>query len=397
MNPGGDPGVSPRPLALHRCVGDVEAFLREHWGRWPLHHRSGDGFDDLLSLESLDHILTTMSLRLPAFRLVMDGTTLPTSSYTKSGRTGSQPVTGFVDPPRMYELFRQGATIVLQGVHRFWPPVAGLSRHLDLALGHPTQVNAYVTPPGSRGLAVHRDTHDVFVLQAFGSKHWDAWAPGSPVADAAAGADPVLSVELQPGESLYLPVNTPHAARTQDVVSGHLTVGIQSTSWGDVLREVARRVADDEAFAERLPAAFHEDPEAFATAVRDRLEELLLRLGKVDPGDVARARIRSFLTSRPSAIDGTLAGLIELGSITDTTAVRRREGTVCVLMADGDHLLALLGDRELRMPGELMDVMRFVAEQTRFRTVDLGAFLDPESRVVLVRRLVREGLLEVTR
>jgi hypothetical protein len=32
-----------------------------------------------------------------------------------------------------------------------------------------------------------------------------------------------------------------------------------------------------------------------------------------------------------------------------------------------------------------------------FRAGDLAALLDPESRLVLVRRLVREGLLEVER
>src|SRR5436190_21970561 len=98
MTASGGREASPGSVALQRCVGDVQGFLREHWARWPLHHLSSDGFDDLLSLESLDHILATMSLRLPAFRLVREGTTLPASTYTKSGRTGSQPVTGFADP-----------------------------------------------------------------------------------------------------------------------------------------------------------------------------------------------------------------------------------------------------------------------------------------------------------
>jgi len=83
--------------ALERCVGDVPAFLGEAWGRRPVHRSGGGSFDDLLSLGDVDHLLTGTTLRLPSFRLVSDGETLPTSGYTKSGRTGSQPVSAIPD------------------------------------------------------------------------------------------------------------------------------------------------------------------------------------------------------------------------------------------------------------------------------------------------------------
>jgi hypothetical protein len=42
------------------------------------------------------------------------------------------------------------------------------------------QVNAYLTPPASRGLGVHHDTHDVFVLQVHGRKLWQVWDAAVP-------------------------------------------------------------------------------------------------------------------------------------------------------------------------------------------------------------------------
>ena len=39
------------------------------------------------------------------------------------------------------------------------------------------QANAYLTPAGAAGLAPHHDTHDVFVLQVAGAKHWTVRAP----------------------------------------------------------------------------------------------------------------------------------------------------------------------------------------------------------------------------
>ena len=45
-----------------------------------------------------------------------------------------------------------GATVVLQGLHRYWPPLRDLVAQLELELGHPCQANAYLTPPGRAGL-----------------------------------------------------------------------------------------------------------------------------------------------------------------------------------------------------------------------------------------------------
>jgi hypothetical protein len=39
--------------------------------------------------------------------------------------------------------------------------------------------------------------------------------------------------------------------------------------------------------------------------------------------------------------------------------------------------------------------MRTIARRKEFRPRDLAEHLDPESRLVLVRRLIREGLLEI--
>ena len=64
-------------------------------------------------------------------------------------------------------------------------------------------------------------------------------------------------------------------------------------------------------------------------------------------------------------------------------------------MPDGDTLRLLLGDRVLRVPARLREAVDVVAARDRLVPGDLP--LDPESALVLCRRLVREGLLEVVR
>jgi bifunctional lysine-specific demethylase and histidyl-hydroxylase NO66 len=81
-------------------------------------------------------------------------------------------------------------------------------------------------------------------------------------------------------------------------------------------------------------------------------------------------------------------------AIRDETGLTMLPGAVCELRRDGDRLTVLLGDRRLDMPGWLEPAMRFVASSEHFALHDLEpALADPGSRVVLARRLVREGLL----
>jgi hypothetical protein len=392
-----------RPSALERCVGDSERFLAESWGREPLlvPNPGGRAFADLLAFEDVDRLLATTGLRAPSFRLVRDGEVLPVGFYTRSGRTGSVAVSGMLDPALVLRQFENGATIVFQGLHRTWLPLATFCRELDLALGHPTQVNAYITPPGAQGLAVHEDSHDVFVLQAFGSKRWQVWptrrgSKGGKV-DPADLDEPLHDVTMQPGDSMYLPLGTPHAASAQETVSGHLTIGILMLSWRSVAHDLLGRIEGRSELDERLPAGFHRDPEGFREAVANLVVDLAKRVADVDPNEVADAAVRRFLTGRPPVLPGGFADVLDAPILTSDTLVRRRPGTACVAAVHGDRLSVYLGDRELRMPSWLEPAVRDVADRAELRPKDLEPLLDPGSSVVLVRRLVREGLLEIVR
>jgi bifunctional lysine-specific demethylase and histidyl-hydroxylase NO66 len=391
------PGAPPLPSPLERCVGQVGVFFADAWGQHAFHsrHASGDGFEDLLTFDDVDHMVSSFGLRIPSFRLVKDGTSLPVSSYTRSGRIGSVQVTGFADPARILPLFANGATIVLQGMHRFWDPVARFGRDLEMDLGLAIQVNGYVTPPGSQGFAAHEDSHDVFVLQAFGRKHWEVWDKGEVPEPSGRPPSPGDSIELEPGDCLYIPEGAAHAARTKGEVSGHLTIGIHVKTWGDLLRDVLARAEDEQAFRERIPAGWHRDTDSLTAHITDRLDYLARWLEKVDPAEIADQMLEGFLTTRSPMLAGALRGMVEMDSIEDQTRVRRLRGSVCELAERNGQLLVYLGDRELRMPLRARRAMRFVSHREGFSVGELSPLLVESGRLVLVRRLIREGLLTV--
>ena len=392
---------------LARCVGDVRDFVDSYWTRAPLHRPGADpaAFEDLFSLDDVDRFISSSSPRLPTFRLVRDGRPLDPSRYTRTARVGGQPVSGMGDPGRIFDEFRAGATIVFQGLQRSCPPLTRFCRALELELSHSVQANAYVTPAGSRGLGVHYDTHDVFVLQLAGTKAWSIHEPvlvdplpSQPWKGTAADAgDVILSVELQAGDCLYVPRGFLHSATAQEQLSAHLTIGVVTTTWHDVVREVVAGIAEEPEFRRALPPGYAEDPAALAAGVDEAVARLRKWLDGVDAEAVAGSTARRFLASRPPILAGQLHQLAMLDRLHDDSVLRRREGSVCHLVTDGDRLTVVLGGRELHMPATLGPTMKRIAESGTgpFRLGDLGDLLDGPSRLVLGRRLVAEGLLEL--
>ena len=384
---------------LERCTGDPRSFLENDWGKRAA-VRLGEpspaipapgGFGDLLSLDDVDRFLTTAALRTPFFRLVKAGEQIPESAYTRSGRTGSRDVSGIANPARVAALFEEGATIVLQGMHRWSEAVARFCRDLELELGHPCQVNAYITPPGAQGLDLHEDAHDVFVLQAFGRKHWEVHA--APREEA---RDP-MHVEVTSGATIYMPAGTPHAARAQASLSGHLTVGVHVTPWREVLTGVVGRITAE--MDDPVAAGWTNDIDAFADDLHGRLAALASALGEVDVRTEAGERRERFLSNRAQLARGTIAERAAPIAVDDTTVVARRTGAVCETATRSDRLVVLLGDRRLEMPEWVEPAVRRIADLDELGELTVGDLApdlpDPASRAVLVRRLIREGLLTV--
>jgi hypothetical protein len=377
--------------ALELLSGDAQNFVEKIWASH-VHVHKTDPADlvDLLSFDDVDELLTSTAIRTPAVRLAQNGSVLPASRFTRSGATlAGQALTGLVDARKVIDLFEGGATVVLQGLHRYWPPLTRLIADLELELGHPCQANAYLTPPGSQGFAVHSDSHDVFVFQTHGCKLWEVHpSPG----EEAAGAQEVL---LEPGLSMYLPTGTPHAARAQDTVSLHVTIGINQLTWRTLLDRAVRQAMTDVEADAHLPAGYLEQPEQLVDGLAERLRTLAAALAGADAAGIAEAQTRSFLEHRNAGLRGSMVDRMQLGELTADTELRRRPGKPCVLQPDGDRLHLLLGDRRMTVPARITDAVERARTLEVFTPADVG--LDPQSALVLCRRLVREGLLEVVR
>ncbi|MGW5559748.1 cupin domain-containing protein [Micromonospora sp. NPDC003944] len=416
--PGGHHGrpAVPSPeatAALARCVSVEPAkFAAAHWGHTPLLSRAADlpdpaGFTDLLSPADADELLSRRGLRTPFLRVAKDGQLVAAARWTGGGGAGAEIGDQVLDE-RVLEQYASGATLVLQGLHRIWPPLVDFARDLGLALNQPLQINAYLTPAGSQGFATHYDTHDVFVLQVDGRKHWrihppvlpdplekQPWGGRADEVGATAQGPAALDVVLAPGDALYLPRGWLHSAQAQDASSLHLTVGIRALTRYALVEELLALSAEDQRLRASLPFGTDvADPDAIEPELTETVEALRDWLLRADPAAVAaRLRQRAWPAARPAPIR-PLAQADALATLAADSRVTVRPGLRWqVVPHDADTVAVRLFDRTITLPSSCEPAARALLTGTVTRVGDLPGLPDDADRVTLARRLLREAVL----
>jgi ribosomal protein L16 Arg81 hydroxylase len=381
-------------------------FFAEFWEKRPLviSRQSPDYYSGLCSLADVDWILSSTDLRYPAIRLVRHGPDLPTNAYTRDLRSRRFVFAGVGDTDRILLEYQRGATILLQRVERSWPPLTALCGNLEQVFYHPVDANAYLTPASSQGFGVHYDTHDVFILQLAGSKHWRLYdAPlrlpleSQPFDQLDVNPGPLSQqIDLHAGDLIYLPRGTFHEALSSTCSSLHVTVAITPHRWADLIADAIAVVArQDERFRESVPLGPLRGQDA--GALEDRFEELLHILSeRVNMAEVLDAMTDRFIAERRPPLDGQLAQLEELGRLRLRTVVARRAGLLYRLALQQDKVMLVFSRKKITYPSEMEPALRYIAAAGEFEVGSIPN-LDVAQRLLLVHRLVREGFLIVVR
>ncbi len=345
-------------------------------------------------------------MRTPFIRVVKDGTVVDASRYARSGGVGAAVADQVVDD-RVLELFADGHTVVLQGLHRLWPPLIDFAGALTAELGHPVQINAYVTPSGSQGFAAHYDVHDVFVLQIAGHKRWTVhdpvhvdplrtqpWTDHRQAVRERAGEQPAMDTVLEPGDMLYLPRGYIHSAEAMGDICAHLTVGVQEHTRHAIVEALAELFAGDETLRRSLPLGVDVcDADDLAAEVAATVDALIARLPSIRPDDVARVfEERTLWDTRPAPLEPLAqAEALERVDIDSVISMRLRlRATVAV--RDGELTLVLPG-RTLSLPAEARAAVEaLVHGGSPIRVGDLPGLSGPAA-LVLSRDLIRAGVV----
>jgi hypothetical protein len=383
-------------------------FLERYWEKKFLHiSRNQDGlFDELFSLRDVDRWLQAVRSGLP------DSVVLTSPEGPEGPMRRFRPQDLAVDT--VYEAFAKGSSVVLDYLEDSWPPLAPFVKSLAKAFSAVVGVNVYITPQGGRTFPVHIDDHDVLVLQVSGEKVWQLYEMRHlPVmkmdykkeiaftpdwGEDRLKTPQIAEVRLQPGDLLYVPRGMPHCAVARDATSLHLTISIIPLYWTDFLKAAVEQTSvyapelrqalppgfvDDEGLCEVMGSQFHNVMKAFQQHVS--FEEAL--------GVVRRNRVR--VQGYPA--DGHFTHIDELQGIAVDSVVEHRDGIVCIAdLSPYGFSNIRFGTHQVKGPVHLFKAFKFVRDHPSFRVEEIPG-LDEPGKLVLARRLIREGLLRFAR
>lgn len=402
-----NPSVGDSSGALLRCIAplDPPTFFSEYWEKKPLivSRTTPTYFSDLFSLDAVDTILTSTNLQVPGFRLVRQGSQIPIREYTNRVSMTPGAFEALIDADKVMALYQEGATIVLQALERSWGPLIELCKALEAYLGHPVQANMYLTPAKAQGFAAHHDTHDTLILQIEGRKRWKVYDMPFPLPLPRQSALPPGVTRgpvehdfvLNAGDTLYMPRGFIHEALTSDSYSMHITIGIKVRTWADAMSQLVTRALQacerDVEFRRALPLRFSEEDAAEMTS---RLAPLVERFKEhLQVRDLPERLGDAFINNRWAYRRGQLVDLSRLGTLRLDSMLRRRGHALARLREGENGVTLLFQGKQITFPWHAVEAVRYVTQHEQFRIGEIPDGLNDASKLVLARRLLREGFL----
>ncbi len=379
-------------------------FLANYWERTFLHLQGEpERFADYFSSRDIDSWLTSTRSGLPDSIMI----TAPEGAEARSDKCRP----GDIGADAVHMAFARGSSLVLNHMED-WPSLHRLVKALGRDFHADIGVNAYFTPKGARTLPIHTDEHDVLILHLEGEKVWrlhefsllqvrlaqkknlrfsQEWYGRT--------STPLLAeIVIRPGDLLYIPRGMPHFAVAQDSTCLHLTVSVSPLYWMDFLKIAAEQAAIySQELRRALPPGFV-DSQELCDRMRRAFPDIMRAFQEFTSFDEVLAAIkRNRVTFQGAPADGQFALFSSTDDLVAESEVERRRDVLCVVDEVFDNernkkIAIWFANQYVAGPPHLRRTLEFIRDHAKFRVSEMPG-LDENGQMILVRRLIREGLL----
>jgi lysine-specific demethylase/histidyl-hydroxylase NO66 len=408
--------VQPNPRALSLLTDRTDDFRADPPAEPRLAHRDAASLKGLFSMPMIDELLADNGLTYPLYAMARDGARLPARTYTCAGRASRRDLTrDLPDLRSVRDRLADGATLIVEQLHRNSRPVASFCRRLSYELGRPVMASAFLTPANAQGFGLHYDIEDVFVLQIEGHKTWKLyppilpfplrsqhWRPDMLTAQARRDLEqrgPHASYELVPGDVLWIPRGWLHDVFTTGHASLHLSLGAPVLSKYEMITHLLEALAQDEEFRLGLPL------DALATTDRARQESAAVLksfaawVAGADPADLADRTLAglrdAWYPARCSPVTAVLLSDAEIADSAGLAAIR--EAVLSLRYAPDGQLCLKTGEGEVTLEPPAAGFVGSLLTADDPNPVPAGRYLTEigPGAYQVIRTLLGEGILEL--
>ncbi len=380
----------------------VEDFYNTYHEKDILHvsRNNANYYNNILTSKEISDFLDRRDIFYPSLRIVKNGKELPMGEYTKKGvPIGHHKKDGVIHTEKAFALFNAGSTLVIQGGQRYFDNLSKCCLHLSNNFSSPVQANLYITPNKSQGFNPHWDTHDVFVLQISGTKTWQLYGfekelPTKSQSFVSKGYDkkPIQTLQLSPGDFLYVPRGYVHDAMADDGISAHITIGILSYTWARFFTEAFPQLEEFKEFREAVPFWKGEE---LHTLVKEKLEVLKEKINQLDFNKSISRLSANHNKMQAQPVNNYFQSLLDIDRISSTSVFGLNEAVIYTIKKEEDTLKIAYLDKAISLPANAETIIDTMFEKKVFSFNDLPDHLPEENKKAFVRQLIKEGMIYV--
>lgn len=378
----------------------IEEFFEKYFEQDVLHisRNHPDYYKDIFTSKELSLFLDRQDIFYPSIRMVQNGKELSSNTYTiQNVSIGHHKKDGIIDTEKMFYHFNNGSTIVVQAAQRIFYNLNNACGKIADYFKSPVQANMYVTPTRSVGFNPHWDTHDVFVLQITGTKTWHLFGTEKKLPVKGQTLDiknfkksPIKTIQLYPGDLLYVPRGYVHDAMSDDGISTHITVGVLAHTWLRLFQNALSKLEDHEELRSAIPFWKMQD-----VNVTDKVKELLSIISKLPLEKEIDSLAAKYKTIQPQQTSGYFESILLLDKTTGNTMFSLNRNVVFSTSETDEQIRINFLGKALEFPIKMKEVLYYILNQKEFSAGNLHTFLDVESANSLLKKLVKEGMINI--
>ena len=380
-----------------------DEFFSDYWEKKPIHIKRSDVqfYNDLITLDNVQSTLSFGGLRYPAIQLSKNGAFLHPDVFCSDIRSGEIVFGGVPDLDKLHAEYKSGATLSLPGFNRAWKPLMTLAAAVEEYLNHAVHTNIYITPGNASGFTPHYDAHEVFILQISGTKHWRIFEPPVNLPHHSQAFKPhmltpslpIMELDLEPGDLLYLPRGFVHAANSLENASMHVTLGVTVYTYVELMTAWLQSSKNELAIRKALPPGFASRPE-LQTSVESELYRLIEEFSKkIDSKQIVDGFFQRVREGYPGRSECRQEIELNVSVISPSTKIKTLALDQYTISEDGENIVLKFGDKAMVMSKRARPLLNEMCKRTSFQPSELPSDLKEDTKLTLIRHLYQEGFL----
>ena len=377
-------------------------FNSNYWENKFLHveREKTNYYNNLFSINDFDAVLEYGKPRGNSLRVVKNQEPLLSSKYENQD--------GSLNLNQLYAAYADGHTLVINEINKYCESINVLVHNMRQELSHNVHANAYLTPANQKALSPHYDTHDVFVLQISGKKHWNFYDDTNFKTPLLNSFQPIFQegqlsgkkeVTIEAGDLMYIPRGLPHEAYTTDESSLHLTIGVYPTQHVDLFSKAIQSLAQNDLdLRKALPIGFLNFTEADKKKfIKDLSSKFSDKLEKIfDTNNLEHTLFTvsdEFRNKVQPKSDGHFSQLDKIPNLSLETKLTKRDNMPTKVVQMGDFSRIIFPGNIIKGPAQIASVFDYIAQSKNFLVKDIPQVND-DNKLKLAKRLIRGGLLK---